>query len=292
MQSLVFVPPNGNYDRLYNCVELALKDGYILSTVSNVGAVEHDIIGEEIPGIDGVHVLGQRRGPRELPCTVYVHGTDRENMYRRRFELINSLSGTGEGWLYYKNDYITVRTRGIPILPADFKERIENYNKCDIKFYCADPNWQSLDTETAHIAYAEGVGLKFPTEMNAIKFGVRTMRVTINCQSAVETPVRITVQGHGIIDSPTIRNLTSGESLTFKNLTMVNGDMLVIDTTPGSLSAEFTHNRITNRAFNLVEPMSTFWMLKPGNNLISYSARDNNQNASITLEWVNRYEGV
>ncbi len=286
------MPPNGSYDRPSSCVELALKEGYILSSVLNVGAVERTVISEEIPGIDGVHVLAQRREPRELPCTVYVHGSDRADMYRRRLELINRLSGGSEGWLYYKNDYITVRARAIPILPANFTERVAEYNKCDIKFYCADPNWQSLGTEIAHIAYAEGVGLSFPTKMNAIKFGVRQMRININCQSAVETPVKITMRGRGTIDSPTLSNLTTGERLTFENLTMVQNDVLVVDTTPGRLSAEFTHSGIKKRAFNLVTPSSIFWQLKPGANLISYSARDNNQNASVTLEWVNRYEGV
>lgn len=291
MQGLIFVPPGGDYDNPSTCVELALKDGYILSTIANVGAVERTLISEDIPGVDGTHVQGVKVEPREIPCTVYVHGTSREDMYRARFELIKMLSGKDEGWLYYSNDYITVRIKARSVLPGNFTERVANYNKCDIKFHCADPKWQALDTNTAHIAYVEGVGLTFPTTFNAVQFGTRQMRTTIDCQSSAdETPVKIIVEGQAI--HPTLQNTTTGEKIKFENLSMGAGDTLVIDTTPGAMKAEYTTGGNTVKAFNMLDPTSVLWQFKPGTNVIAYSSDDDSQNARITIEWVNRYEGV
>lgn len=290
MQALIYVPPGGNYSKPDTCVELALKDGYILSTVQNLGAVEHTLITEDIPGVDGTHVQGVRVEPREIPCTVYVHGVDRKDMYRKRLELISKLSGKDEGWLYYRNDYITVRIKARPVLPGNFTQRVANYNKCDIKFHCADPYWRSLYVERENIGYAGNVGLTFPTKFHAIRFGSRKMEETINCKGSAYTPVRIIVEGQAM--HPVLRNATTGEEIRFENLSIASGDKLTIDTTPGKLLALYTHEGKTYNGFNYINPMSKFWQLKPGENLITYSSDNNNQKVVITIEWVNRYEGV
>lgn len=292
MQALIYVPPGGDYSKPDTCVELALKDGCILSTVQNIGAVEHTLITEDIPGVDGTHVQGVRVEPRELPCTVYVHGVNREEMYYKRFELISKLSGKEEGWLYYRNDYITVRIKARPVLPGNFTERVANYNKCDIKFHCADPYWQGLETNREHIAYEKGVGLAFSDAFtfNSVYFGSRRSEIMINCKSSTATPVRIIVEGRA--EHPKLRNKTTGESINFESLSMNIGEMLIIDTTPGRISAEYINSAgKTVKAFNYLSPNSSLWLLKPGDNLISYSS-DDGQNAKITIEWVNRYEGV
>lgn len=291
MQALIYVPPGGNYSKPDTYVELALKDGYILSTVQNLGAVEHTLITEDIPGVDGTHVQGVRVEPREIPCTVYVHGVNREDMYYKRFELISKLSGKDEGWLYYKNDYITVRIKARPVLPGNFTERVANYNKCDIKFHCADPYWQSTQVSEKTIGYSSSTGLKFPTRFNEISFGNVTTQEVIECRSSADTPVEITVSGHA--EKPTLKNITTGGSLCFENLSMPTGSRLVIDTTPGQLKAKYTESgKATVNAFNMISPSSVFWELKPGANVIKYSSANINESVEIRIKWYERYEGV
>lgn len=291
MQSLIYVPDGGSLNKTNSYVELALKESYILSTVQNVGAVEHTLITEDIPGVDGTHIVNERIEAREIPCTVYVHGANRQNMYYLRSELIHKLSGKTEGWLYYQNDYVNVRIRAKPILPGNFTERIAEYNKCDIKFYCADPAWQEVEPSNIEIGYTTGVGLSFPTEFNAITFGTREMRRTVECLSSTDkTPVKITITGQA--EHPKITNVTTGETMAFENLSMALGDELVIDTTPGDLSVRLTTGSTTKSAFNLISPTSIMWQLIPGSNTISYSADDAAQNINIKIEWVTRHEGV
>lgn len=291
MQALIYVPPGGDYAKPDTCVELAFKDGYILSTVQNLGAVERTLITEDIPGVDGTHVQGVRVEPKDIPCSVYVHGIDRKDMYRKRFELISKLSGKDEGWLYYSNDYIMVRIKAIPVLPGNFTERVANYNKCDIKFHCADPYWQSTQASEKTIGYLNGTGFKFKTQFNEISFGNVSTQEVIGCRSSADTPVEITVSGQA--EKPTLKNLTTGESLYFEKLSMPIGSKLVIDTTPGQLKAKYTESgKATINAFNMISPSSVFWKLKPGANVIKYSSANINESVEIKIKWYERYEGV
>lgn len=290
MQKMIYVPPNGSYSNSSTYVYLATAEPYILSTLSGVGGVEASIISSTIPGMDGAYMQGIRIEPREIPCTVYVHGNDRQDMYSQRYELIRKLTPTSKlGWLYYRNDYIHVRTQAIPRLPPDFTERIRNYNKADISFWCPSPYWQSISNKSEEIGYIKGTGFKYPFSL-PIKFANLKSEVMIDYQGSVPAPVTITIYGSAA--KPKITNKTTGKYIAVEK-ELTDNQRLVIVTTRGSKSVKIAETgKSTKDAFQYIDPESVFWELQPGENIISYDSGDDSQKTAVKIVYSEFYSGV
>lgn len=290
MQQLIYVPPDGDYNDLSSRVVLAAQDNYILSTISGVGGVESSVISEQIAGMDGVQVQDVRAEPREIKCAVYVRGSNRRDMYRNRYALIRSLAiRSAPGMLYYSNDYVTVQIAAYPTLPPDFAERIHNYNRCDLTFYCPHPYWSALSSQTVSLGYAGDIGFGFPLRL-PIKYGSSRSSVDIYYSGTAPAPVQITITGEA--PSPILTNERTGDQIVFADLSLVQGDLLVINTARGHKSAVLLQDGVQSNAFNLLDPSTVFWELQPGRNVITYSSADAGKRAKVDITWVNQYAGV
>lgn len=270
---------------------LTADEPYILSTVSGVGAAEASIISNAVPGMDGAYFQGIRMEPREIPCTVYVHGSDRQDMYAKRYDLIRMLTPSGAlGWLYYQNDHILVRTQTIPRLPPDFTERIRNYNKAEISFWCPSPYWRSLTAKSEEIGYIPGAGFSFPFSF-PIKFANLKNEITIDYRGSVPAPVTITVNGPA--QAPKITNTATGQYIALTNQPLTEKQRLVIVTTRGSKSVKILETgKAVCDAFQYIDIGSVFWQLQPGENRITYNSGDSSQPTSITISYTELYSGV
>lgn len=290
MQKMIYIPPNGSYSKPSTYVYLATAEPYILSTLSGVGGVEASVISSTIPGVDGAYMQGIRIEPREVPCTVYVYGKDRQDMYAQRYELIRKLTPTSKlGWLYYRNDYIHVRTQAIPRLPPDFTERIRNYNKADITFWCPSPYWRSVFNHTEEIGYIKGEGFKYPFAF-PVKFASLKNELSIDYQGSVSAPVTITI--YGSATKPKITNKTTGKYIAVEK-ELTDNQRLVIVTTRGSKSVKIAETgKSTKDAFQYIDPESVFWELQPGENIISYDSGDDSQKTAVKIAYSEFYSGV
>ena len=140
MQRMVYVPPGGNVELPETCVEFSLAPPYIIGSVTGTGGPETTVISSSVPGVDGVFVHGIRTESREVTCFIHVDGEDRKDMYRKRFELIKKLTpGQEPGLLYYFNDYTVKRIAAFPQSSPSFTERIQNYNRAELRFLCPSP---------------------------------------------------------------------------------------------------------------------------------------------------------
>lgn len=292
MQELVYVPPGGIITDLSGCVELKFQEPYVLSTISGVGGLEYTLISSEAAGVDGVTVQSVRAESREISCTVYVKGDSRREMYQNRLKLIAKLAPHKiPGVLYYRNDYIAVKINAYPTLPADFTERIKNYNKCDITFISPGPYWDALESDSVSIAYQENLGFKFPLCFNPkITFGLKNNTAEIMYGGSVPAPVCITITGEAL--SPQIKNETTGETIYVENLSLGVNESVTIWTKKGEKSVKLRRGNDVSDAFHLVGVRSKFWSLCPGSNVITYKSADSTKHAYVTIEWTNRYAGV
>lgn len=294
MQKLVYVPPDANQSE---GVVLTAAEPYLLSTISGVGGVEASILSEDIAGMDGTYMQGVHIEPREIPCTVYVRGTDRADMYRKRFELIGKLTPQQKcGKLYYSNDGLNGRKLvidAVPRLPPNFTERIKTYNKADVSFYCPYPFWSDNSSTSVFMGWNEDIGFVFPIEFNPyITFGNLTNRATIvNAGSAV-TPVIITVIGPA--NQPSITNITTGQKIALRNIDINIGQKLVINTEKGHKSVTLIDQATANEtdAFQYIEPTSEFWSLVAGKNVIEFDGGDQTKKTTVNIEYTQRYLGV
>lgn len=293
MQQLKYVVPNGNPEDPNDYVVLKFAEPYILETLKGVSGLEKTIISSELAGVDGNTVQHIRAEPRIVEATAFAYGNTREEMYRNRLKLISLLSNTRQaGTLYYINDHITVMIEAYPQLPGDFTERIRNYNKCSVKFYCPYPFWSETEQQTIQMEYEilEDV-FSFPLVFeDNICFAENRTSKTIYYNGSVPAPVTLTLLGN--ILSPIIRNETTGEQIEVEDVELSDGDTLTINTKKGSKSVILYKNGETSNAFNLVTTSSTFWQLQPGKNVISFTSSKGNTASVLIVAYTNLYEGV
>lgn len=285
MQKITYVPPGATAG-----VELTLKEPFIFSSIKGISGSECDVISTNVVGVQGSVFHGIKKRPRTIDCTVYVSGNNSKEMYKKRMELIGMLRPQSTmGTAFYSNDYINVKIAAVPILPGYFSDRIRNYNKADIKLWCPDPDWLSLETKFAGIASQKGTGFSFPFQF-PIRFSHVKNEITIQNMGTANTPVTITITGPGV--NPSITNKTVGKTISLDNKSLGIGEQLIITTQRGKKTVKLLKNGVLIDAFQYISPVSKFWELIPGQNIITYNSDDNLEATSIEIEWNERYEGV
>lgn len=286
MQKLIYVAPNRNYN---DGVVLTAAKPFLLSSAKGLGGVETSIISSSVVGMQGSYYQGNKISSRQIQCTVYVDGKSREDMYRQRCRLIGLLTPTKElGTLYYSNDYISVKTSAVPSIPPDFSDRIRNYNKADITFWCPSPDWEALNSRKETIAYVEGISFKMPFKF-PVSFSMLKDEIDINYIGTAPAPVKITIVGPA--QNPTLTNETTDKSIGLLGKSLAIGEELIINTERGKKSVKLYKDGIVQDAFQYINPVSEFWQLKCGNNHIVYKS-DDSIATRISIEYVERYSGV
>ncbi|MEE1076253.1 MAG: phage tail family protein [Acutalibacteraceae bacterium] len=293
MQQLKYVRPNGNPENIDDCVVLKFAEPYILETLEGVSGCEKTIVASEIAGVDGVAVHHIRAEPRVIPTTAYVYGNTREEMYKNRLKLISILSDTKQaGTLYYINDHITVMIEAYPQIPGNFKERIKNYNKCSIEFFCPYPYWSATEQQALQMSYdIQEDAFSFPLVFDdTVCFAENRTTATIDYNGSVPTPVTLTLIGNVL--SPVIKNETTGEQIEVADVELTENDTLTINTKKGAKSVTLYKDGMTSSAFNLVTASSVFWQLQPGKNVISLTSLKGVTASTLIIAYVNMYGGV
>lgn len=293
MQQLKYVIPNGNPNNPSDFVILKFAQPYILETLKGVSGLEKTVISSELAGVDGSAVQHIRAEPRIVEATAFVYGTSKEEMYANRLKLISMLSNTREaGKLYYINDHITVVIEAYPMLSGDFIERIKNYNKCSVKFYCPYPFWSETEQQIIQMEYEILKDVfSFPLAFeDTVCFAENRTSKTIYYNGSVPCPVTLTLLGNVL--SPVIKNETTGEQIEVADVELSSGDTLTINTKKGSKSVILYKNGETSNAFNLVTTASVFWQLQPGRNVISFTSSKGNTASVLIVTYTNLYEGV
>ena len=129
------------------------------------------------------------------------------------------------GTIYNRDIHFT----STPIFATGFENRNNVWQKVQLLYEINNPFWYS-DQEIVESFITETPLFQFPFELTdtPITFGnIIPNNFALN-NGQVEAPVTIQVVNACI--NPLILNKTTGEFIKFKNLTMYNGDELIIDT--------------------------------------------------------------
>ena len=297
MQKIIYVPPQGDIDIPSSRVEFSLTPPYIIGSVDGTSGVETTILSSSIPGIDGSYLQGIRTESRTVTCFIHVKGSDRKSMYEKRFALAKMLApSSSPGWLYYFNDYKAMRIRAIPQTSPSFTERLHNYNRAELSFWCPSPYWEEPDEKTGHMAYLNE-GLTFPfsfgrkgAENYGISFASVQKEVVLKNAGSVKTPIEVSIKGPA--ENPAIINETTGEFVGLSH-NLQAGETLYINTTRGEKSVFIqTSDGDVVDAFHYIDPQSIFFELLPGDNLLKYQSQDETEPTQITIRYCERYTGV
>jgi hypothetical protein len=172
-----------------------------------------------------------------------------------------------------------------PVFPVGLENRNAEWQKVQLLYTANNPFWYA---ETEIIESFQGVEplFQFPFTMSTttpIVFGnIIPNKIATNF-GQVHAPVVIKIKG--VCVNPRIVNETTGEFIAFKDLTMIEGDELIIDTTFGQKKVELNGVNV----FNRLDFASTFFNLEIGDNSIDFTDETNATETIIQFIYKNLY---
>jgi Phage tail protein len=172
-----------------------------------------------------------------------------------------------------------------PYFPIGFENRNKDWQKVKLVYEANDPFWYSENSIYETFQSTEPTFyLPFTmSEIDPLIFGnILPANTTINA-GQVEAPVVIKINGNVV--NPIIENLTTGEYIRFKNLTMGENDELIIDTTFGQRKVELNGVNV----FHRLDFTSTFFNLIKGENIIDFRDETGSKQASVVFIYKNLY---
>ena len=213
---------------------------------------------QQVPMVDGSIYLDSLLEPRELSVTLAIcDNNNLEKRYRLRRELISVLNPKlGEGYLIYKNNFISKRIKCIPQIPL-FPTKNSNdrgTQKGELSWTACDPYWEDLELSSTVLVP-----------------GVRTSVVNNG-----DVPCELNIDFlNDNVTNPEIKNFTENKKI---KLSGTFNENINIDTNIGVKSIyeekfKFTSKNINAFNFSYSEKLNLF-MAVNGNDGLIYTSSD------------------
>jgi Phage tail protein len=152
----------------------------------------------------------------------------------------------------------------------------------EISLVAADPRRYGLDEQSVTfgviVAPATGHGITFPLDFD-FDFGSEgeiTGGTPVQVGGTVETPPHFTFRGP--CTAPAITNLTTNKTWRYTG-SLLAGERLEVDIDAATVLLNGTGNR-----YHLVDPKSDWWLLVPGQNVLTYTAAGAGS-GDVTVKW-------
>lgn len=269
-------------------------------SIEGLGDIEAIIQQQKAPYQDGTTYIDTVFEPRYIDVEFIVRGNNYSEVrtYREMLaSIVNPRLGKGE-LKYIKGS--TVRlidavADSVPIFP-DKKGRGERWQRGFITFICPNPYWKSTEIteEPAFLPLFEFPSDEYWEEGDDgdmyFEMGLqRDERTIVNDGDA---PAPINVIFYGPAESPTIKNLTTGEFIRV-NKRLEENEKFIIDTSDDnkSLIYENQYGEQMN-VFHWIDLGSTFFDLQIGENEISCMCAISNLSKDFEIFYKKRYVSV
>ena len=175
-----------------------------------------------------------------------------------------------------------------PFFPSGFENSNNIWQLVEVELVANNPYWYSSSQIVETFDTVEPLFL-FPFIMdtlNPVIFGNIIPNKFANNEGQSEAPITIKINGACV--NPQITNVTTGEFIRFKDLTMGANDELIIDTTFGQKKVELNGVNV----FNKLDFSSTFFNLIEGENEIDFSAESGSDTATILFIYRNLFISI
>jgi len=249
---------------------------------------------------DGDRTVSLKRDARKVDITFNLMSDNRTAFYRTRARLSTALSA-GNGFdrktgsrakIIYRNDFGKWWTWAVPGKMPQWPKRIQDIHpNIKMSFDCDSAFWFSMDENTADFSVSNG-GFRFPFQL-PLRFGSRRLETRVFNYGFAPAPVKITAYGEG--ERPTLLNRTTGARISFVE-PLPHGAVLEINTDPEDLYVMVDEHdgEGWKNAYGYLDaatPISEFNLL-PGENIIVYKSSDASTKTTITMTWIDLFEGV
>lgn len=277
-------------------ISLSDRGTFILSAISGLGDLDADLQIQFSPYQDGASFIDSILQPRHLAIDFFIKGMDDTDISLKRSQIgrvVNPKSNILK--IRYQYGEIIKEIEGVadhvPKYPGGQGNRGGTFQVGMINITCPDPYWKSLHQTTRELKAYEPK-LILPVTLPATMGEVGDFTTVLN-EGDIKAPVLITVIGP--VTNPEITNETTGETLRI-NVTLSIGDVLYIDTDPRSKRVEIHRGgQLYRKAFGLIDrnyAKSSLWKLAQGANNLSYVADEGNENATVVIQWNDRFVAV
>ena len=232
-------------------------------------------------GMDGSKFNSATLDERNLVLTVKLRGNIERNRQR-----LYSMFPTKE-WckIYYTNGSLSVFIEG-------YAEVVEcglftSNEVMQISIICTNPYFKSLDEIVEDLSrHVELFEFPFAINSEGMEFSTIETSLIHNVynSSESETGVNIVVEVLRPISKISIIGVTYGETFTINHAFQV-GDTLRINTNKGEKSVTLLRQGTEINIFSSIEKGSTFFVLRRGDNIFTYSANNDNDNDAVTVKF-------
>lgn len=271
-------------------IRLSQNPNYAITDIDGLNPPKANINTGENANFDGATFNSSRLNTRQIVITVHPLNDIEAN----RIALYTFVKSKKNIKVFFAN-----RTRNVYIAGYVSACEIDLFKKNEaiqITILCPDPYFRSAYAAEADFSNTFPL---FQFEMDIAEGGMEFSRfeevpeLSVINYGDVETGAIIEINATGSATNPTIVNESTQKMMKF-NITLVDGDILRINTNKGKKSIVLIHNGTETNALSCLDMTTDAeWLtLESGQNVLSFSAESGEANLNCYLIYDNLYEGV
>ena len=241
------------------------------------------------PFQDGVTRLDTRFNPRKIAFSVMVTAptlTDIQQAVLTLIRVFNPMGGPGVAAFEYE-DGTTYHLNCSGTITPSPSSRGTMHQLVKVSLVAHDPFWYT-DAQADSLSASNST--TFPITFPITLVGNLAQKTIIN-NGDIDTAVTIIITGD--VTNPKITNTTTGEFFEF-TLNMDTSDVLTITTGFGNKTITYFDSSAgtTVNGFQYLNSNSVFWLLKPGENVITFTYNTAAADVTASITRNDRYSGV
>lgn len=271
---------NNSRPFLLEAIENSSNVSTNINTISNV--------------VDGISINNISIKEKTLPVVGAIIGNSKEELDKRRVELISILNPKVDGELTYINNSFSRKIKSI-VQDISFQKPIGNMQKFLIQFIGPNPFWMDLYEKKEEVAVWIGnfiFPLTLTTEGSMIGYKRSNVICNIFNTGDIECGMRIELRAKSTVKNPSIINISTREFIKI-NKTLEAGEILFVTTEFANKKLELIKNTgEKENAFKYLDIESEFLQLGIGDNLFRYDAEENVDFLDVTIYFTPLYLGV
>ena len=271
-----------------NVLDFTNSNKYCLYDIDGLNPVTATINTTEFATSDGAMFNSSRIGTRNIVLYIKIF----PDIEKNRLNLYSFFKIKSDVTLYFRHDslnvYITGKVESFEL------DHFSNSQVAQISILCADPYFRS--TESQLIEFSNVISLfEFPFSIaeEGIEFS-RIEKVKTKIINAGEMATGVTIQLYASTDqilNPVIYNLTNNTYFGL-NFDMNQGDLITITTHFNNKKVTLLRDGVETNILYAVQDGSTWLQLEPGENELSYSCDEGENNLTVSVEYTELFEGV
>ena len=271
-----------------NVLDFTNSNKYCLYDIDGLNPVTATINTTEFATSDGAMFNSSRIGTRNIVLYIKIF----PDIEKNRLNLYSFFKIKSDVTLYFRHDslnvYITGKVESFEL------DHFSNSQVAQISILCADPYFRSAESQL--IEFSNVISLfEFPFSIaeEGIEFS-RIEKVKTKIINAGEMATGVTVQLYASTDkifNPVIYNLTNNTYFGL-NFDMNKGDLIIITTHFNNKKVTLLRDGVETNILYAVQDGSTWLQLESGENELSYSCDDGENNLTVSVEYTELFEGV